>query len=251
MYESVKYIWCGLFRSREEWIHPDVTIDSWEAILVVSGTVHIRVGEHQYAVNKDGVLLMPPGVRHAGTKVSKDVSFYWIHFTSCPLPEMYIDRCESYHLSLLFRQIMHFCNGTDRNAEACDYLARLVLMELEAQNQKAVSNRTVYEVVEWIRINDDRTIKTTDVAEHFRYNPDYLNRLFRREFGKSLKSYIDQVRMDRIKSMLLNTSEPVQSVAEQCGFADYKYFLKFFRRHQNMSPSEYRNTYYYIHMNNK
>jgi len=250
MFENTNFIWCGMFSSESEWIHPDVEIDSWEAIMVISGTVYIRIGDRHYEVNKDGVLLMPPGIRHAGTKTSTGVSFYWIHFDDCPLKEMHIERCEGHHLSLLFRQALHFCVDLARNAEACNYLGRLILLELHTQSSKTIRNRTVYEVAEWIRIHDDQPLKTRDVAEHFRYNPDYLNRLFRQEFGKSLKSYIDQVRMGRIKNMLLNTSLSVQEIAEQCGFKDYKHFLKFFKHHQKISPKEFRNTYYYIHINN-
>lgn len=251
MLENVNFLWCGLFSSQEEWIHPDVTINSWEMILVVSGTVHIQVGDSVYAVKKDGVLLMPPGVRHAGTQVSTGVSFYWIHFTECPLGLLYLAQSESYHLTLLLRQTLHFCNALDRNPLACDYLARLVLMELEAQSRKTVGNRLAHEVASWIRHNVDRPIRTAEVAKYFRYNPDYLNRLFHKEFGVSLKSYIDRMRMERIKGMLLNSRDPVQMVAEQCGFSDYKCFLKFFKRHQHVSPSEFRNTYYYIDINNK
>lgn len=249
MFENVNFLWCGLFSSQEEWIHPDVTINSWEMILVVSGTVHIQVGDNEYTVEKDGVLLMPPGVRHAGTRFSTGVSFYWIHFTDCPLNLTYLEHSESYHLTLLLRQTIHFCNAPDRNSLACDYLARLVLMELDAQSRKAAGNRLVHEVASWVRHNADRPIRTAEVADQFRYHPDYLNRLFHKEFGVGLKKYIDQMRMEQIKSRLLNSLEPIQSVAEHCGFSDYKYFLKFFKRHQNVSPSEFRSTYYYIDIN--
>ena len=53
-----------------------------------------------------------------------------------------------------------------------------------------------------------------------------------------------------IKGVDYFTPEEVQEIAEQCGFKDYKYFLKFFKYHQNMSPTEFRNTYYYININN-
>lgn len=251
MFENVQMAWCGLFSSDEEWIHPDTTIDTWEAIMVVSGTVHIRVGEREYSVEKDGVILMPPFVRHAGFKSCTGVSFYWIHFTDCPLEELFIPKTESYHLVLLFRQVLHFLSGPEPQREACDYLARLILIELSRQSEKNAEKRIVYEIAEWIRINADQTLTVQRVAQQFRYNPDYLNRLFRKTFSTGLKKYIDAVRMERIKTLLLNTSEPLQSIASKCGFEDYKYFLRFFKSHQNMSPTEFRNTYYYVNMNNK
>lgn len=251
MFENVHFIWCGLFSSEGQWQHPDVTINSWEIMLVVSGTVHIQVGEQEYCLEKDSVLLIPPGVRHKGTKLSSDVSFYWAHVTDCPLEPMYLERCESYHLTLLLRQAMHFCNAPEKNPVACDYLARLILIEMDSQKKKQAGNRKVQEIASWIRYRADRPLRTVDVADHFRYHPDYLNRLFRKELGVSLKQYIDNMRMEHIKNMLLNSTDQVQLIAERCGFSDYKYFLKFFKRHQKVSPSEFRNTYYFIDMNNR
>lgn len=122
MFENVNFIWCGLFTSEGQWIHSDVIIDSWEMILVVSGTVHIQVGDREYTVEKDGVLLMPPGIRHAGTQVSTGVSFYWIHFTDCPLNPLYLEQCESYHLTLLLRQTIHFCIKHEKLVTLCPFI---------------------------------------------------------------------------------------------------------------------------------
>ena len=41
-----------------------------------------------------------------------------------------------------------------------------------------------------------------------------------------------------------------KEIAEKYGFSDYKYFLKYFKYHEGISPTEYRQTYYNLHMNN-
>ncbi len=251
VFENTNYVCCGLFSAADAWKHPDVVIDTWEVIYVLSGTVYIRVDDRAYAVKKNGALLMPPHVRHAGYQESTDVSFYWIHFDGCPLQELLVPDCDSYHLSLLTRQVMHYHGATELWQEECNYLGRLILMEIYRQSAKtSVSNR-VHEVAEWIRIHGDRQLSVTQIAKRFHYNPDYLNRLFQKEFGQSLKSFMDTVRMGQIKTMLLNTTDPLQVVAQKCDFEDYKYFLKFFKRHQGISPSAFRNIYYNVHLNDK
>ncbi len=251
MFEATNYICCGLFSTSDSWKHPNVVIDTWEAIYVLSGTVHIRVGDREYAVEKNGALLMPPHVRHMGTKEGRDVSFYWIHFESCPIGELFAPKCESYHLSLLFRQAMHYQETTQLWQEECNYLGRLILMEMNRQRMKASANTRVHEIAEWIRTHGDRPVKTADIAKQFQYNPDYLNRLFQDEFGQSIKSFVDSVRVGQIKTLLLNTTDPLQVVAQKCGFEDYKHFLKFFKRNQGVTPTEFRNTYYNFHLNDK
>lgn len=248
MYENVKFIYSGLFSTDGEWIHPERTLDNWELILMVRGTAHIQVGDKDYVLEKDGAILLPAYVRHKGTKVTKDVSFYWIHFTDCPTGFAYVPKLESYHMTLLLRQALHYSVDLAENQEACDYLARLILLELGI-NSKTGGNRRLHEAAEWIRVHADKPLKTSEVAARFQYNPDYLSKLFQQEFGMGLKAFIDNARMEKIKMVLLNSPEPLKSVAAKCGFGEYKYFLKFFRQRQNMSPTEYRNTYYRAHRN--
>lgn len=248
MYENVKFIYCGLFSTDGDWIHPERTQDNWELILMVRGTAHLRIGDKDYVLEKDSAILLPAWVPHKGIKVTRDVSFYWIHFTDCPITSAYIPKMESYHITLLLRQVLHYSVDLAENQEACDYLARLILMEL-ARNTKSGGNRRIHEAAEWIRNHADQPLKTEQIAARFQYHPDYMSKLFRQEFGMGLKEFIDSARMEKIKMLLLNSSEPLQMIAARCGFPEYKYFLKFFRQHQGVSPTAFRNTYYRGHRN--
>ena len=40
-------------------------------------------------------------------------------------------------------------------------------------------------------------------------------------------------------------------MAKAAGFDDYRAFLKFFRYHEGLTPTEFRNLYYNTHTNNK
>lgn len=42
----------------------------------------------------------------------------------------------------------------------------------------------------------------------------------------------------------------MQEIAAKSGFSDYKLFLKYFRYHEGVTPSEFRSAYYKIHTNN-
>ena len=71
----------GLFISNGKGRHVTVTTDTTELIFVKSGTLNIRVGEKEYAVNSGQWLIMPCGVEHGGTKdYEKNLSFFFAHF---------------------------------------------------------------------------------------------------------------------------------------------------------------------------
>ena len=65
-----------------------------------------------------------------------------------------------------------------------------------------------------------------------------------------LKAVISEYKMNRIKQLLLESERSLQEIASKSGFSDYKLFLKYFRYHEGVTPSEFRSAYYKIHTNN-
>ena len=71
----------GLFDSDVDWIHPTVTIDSFELIYVVAGEIFLREDDTNYHLKKGELLLLDAGKEHGGTQLSHGrTSFYWLHF---------------------------------------------------------------------------------------------------------------------------------------------------------------------------
>ena len=252
MFEDTKYVSSGKFISRGKWIHPSRIIDTYEVIFVLEGSVFINENGVDYCLDSNSVLVLQPGVRHIGFKESRDVCFYWLHFKaeSLELKKHFIVE-NHYHLSLLFSQLLHFSEFQDNLTEGNDYLTRLILIELYRAAVDVSGNGLAYKVAEYIRINSDISLKVQDVADHFGYNADHLNRVFRAVYGKNIKNCINDCKMQYIKTLLLTTDDSLQTVSEKAGFLKYKYFLKFFKYHENMTPTEFLNVYFRSHMNNK
>ena len=256
MYESVHYIHSGRFTSRGTWQHGQRVIDSYELILLLQGEAFITAGGTDYTLTPGDVLRLDPDLPHGGTRPSQaPVSFFWIHFRAgAPeeLPPRFFRPESAAQAFLLCRQLLHYANTEGYPPECTDCLLRVLLMELTVQNRRAASpaGRLCAEVREWVRINGDLPLRVSDVAARFRYNEDYLNRVFRQEYPAGLKAYIDSVRMERIKNELANTDLPLQDIAARYGFSDYKYFLKYFRYHEGVSPTRYRRLFCNTHLNN-
>ena len=253
MFESVKYVSSGKFVSCGQWIHPDRIIDSYEVIFVIKGNVYINENGKEYHLKENEILILEPGVRHFGYRESNDTSFYWIHWTSDKklLPDVKSFKLtKPYSVSVLFSQLLNY-SFEKSPLEMLDYTARLILGEIYLRNTGAAESRIANTVADWIMSNQDLPIKVSDVSRHFGYNSDYISRLFKKAYKKTLKEYIDEAKANHIKNMLLNTSLPLNDISASCGFDEYKYFLKFFKYHTKMTPTEFLNIYSGTHINNK
>ena len=245
MFESVKNCGAGKFISHGMWIHPDRVIDSYEMILVTKGEVYISENGTDYPLKKDEILILRPHLHHFGYRASEHTEFFWLHWYSETdlLPDFKHRRIENpYNICLYMRQLLD-ARVTQKTSEGIDCLTRLILLELYANSKPPVSHHIAEKIADWIRANSYAPLTEKQIAEHFGYNADYLNRLFKSNYSKSIKQYIDEKRMEHIKRLMLSDELPLKEIASRSGFTEYKYFLKFFKYHEAITPTEFYRQY--------
>lgn len=251
MFENIVFLRGGKFISKGKWRHITRTIDSTELIIVLSGEVKIFVGEEKLRLSSGDVLRILPGEYHGGYDDSNNVSFFWLHFTGADpteLPER-VCRPENFErVQTLIRELLHYYENRQYPKECSDSLMKVLLAEISLGKSEQ-GGKLLSEIKEYIRRNREIPLKASDIAKKYNYNEDYLNRLFKKELGTGIKKYIDSVRLEAIKCDLLMSNMTLSEIAEAYGFDEYKYLLKFFKYHEGVTPSGYRESYYNMHTN--
>ncbi len=242
---------CGLFVSRGEWIHPERIIDTFEIILVLSGKVYIREGECDYALQENDVLVLHPGICHKGTKYSRDVSFYWMHFST---DAEFCDKCFSFtdtaSLVGYFRNLLHVTNTRSYPQSSAEYLVRLIINEIDFQcTRQQLSKSIVYKAAEYAATNASAALSVSDVADHFGYNSDYLCRMFKKTLGVGLKQFIDEEILKKAKIRLTQSGGDISDIGISLGFDSGNTFSKFFKYHEGITPSQYSSMHFNTRIN--
>lgn len=78
------------------------------------------------------------------------------------------------------------------------------------------------------------------VAQHFFYNSSYFSILFKSNFGISFTDYVQRIRMQKARELLLQTDAKIAEIGRQTGYRDIKYFAKVFKKTFAHTPEEYR-----------
>jgi two-component system response regulator YesN len=102
------------------------------------------------------------------------------------------------------------------------------------------SQSVVDRAKKFISENISQDISREDIANHVFLNPDYLNRVFKKELGMPISEYIQQERFRIVKELLANTDIPVSTIALQVGYTNFSHFSKMFRKYFGMNPMDYR-----------
>ncbi|MGN0514619.1 MAG: response regulator [Lachnospiraceae bacterium] len=96
----------------------------------------------------------------------------------------------------------------------------------------------------YIQHNYQDNLKLGTIAEVFGYNSSYLGKVFTKITGKSFNSYVDEVRIENSKKLLLEQNPKVYEIAQRVGYANVDYFHKKFKKYVGMSPAEYRKSHF-------
>lgn len=71
-------------------------------------------------------------------------------------------------------------------------------------------------------------------------NPSYFSTLFKKKTGMNFISFLQNVRIEKAKELLVNTNLKLYEVSESVGIANDKYFCRLFKTCTGMTPTDYR-----------
>jgi len=88
---------------------------------------------------------------------------------------------------------------------------------------------------------ENLTLET--VAQTTGFSKFHFSRWFREYTNTSFHDYLTKVRIDKAKSLLLNTTLSILEIALESGFQSSATFNRVFKSQSNLTPKEYRNTH--------
>lgn len=103
-----------------------------------------------------------------------------------------------------------------------------------------VNDKLVIAALEYIRINAGLNIRVSDVADHTKVTPRWLEKRFERSLEYSVFDEIKRVRMQTIKKLVVSTNQPFDQIARKCGFSSVNHLRKLFRDETDLTMSAYR-----------
>jgi two-component system response regulator YesN len=122
-------------------------------------------------------------------------------------------------------------------------IAALLLADILKQMKKDKSSRSemiMQKCKEFVEDNLHEDLGLEMIAQRFFYNPSYFSILFKNNFGLSFTDFLVKARMQKARSLLLQTDLKVVEIARQVGYKDIKYFNKVFKKMFLYSAEEFR-----------
>lgn len=182
----------------------------------------------------------------------------WCHFYGPSMPSIYakyrerggspvIRGADTAPYMAILSDVYDLASSTDyiRDMRINEKLNTLLtlLMEFSWQREVRASEPKKTEILQIKAYVDEHyaeRLSLESVAEHFFLNKQYLARLFKKQYGVTLVTYLQQVRITHAKRMLRFTDKTIEEIAWECGVGELNYFSRVFKKLEGVSPREFR-----------
>lgn len=91
-----------------------------------------------------------------------------------------------------------------------------------------------------IKENLKTGISRKEIARELNLNPDYVNRIFKKETGMTVKEYAIKKRMKQAEHLLKHSDLPVSGIASEVGYDNFSHFIRMFRKETGYTPKQYK-----------
>ena len=96
------------------------------------------------------------------------------------------------------------------------------------------------DLAEWIRGNLQSGLTLESLAERVNLSPRHFVRKFKATFGLTPGNFVEELRLDEARWLLVNGADSMAELAEAVGYTSDDTFRRAFERRYGIAPAEYR-----------
>ena len=237
----------------------------YEILHSTSGTRIVTTEENTYLLSNLGVAFFKPNTKHS-TSIEKrmyheryilNVSAYILNeflvffnidldaLFSCNVKLFTQDQINT--IEQLFDKILieyQTALSIEKNTNLRLYFAQL-LIELTKGHPAPEHNHNsqcTYNIVLYIRQHFCENISLDTIANKFFTNKSQLCRILKNSLGKTFSEFLNELRIDYAKMLLKETNYTATHICTKCGYNNFSYFMRQFKKITGTTPTKYRNT---------
>lgn len=231
--------------------------------LITKGSMTKTIGLESFSLHADQFLFTPKNSITTTKNVSVNLEGFYCHFSSDFIANnpflkqwqtqsvlqnlLFLNEGEmEVLLSLLKRILFLYKEAKDnpQNYRLIQYYLSTFIAEISVISERKTSKISVHPLIPKFRqlvnekFKESKSVKF--YADLLHVTPNHLNKIVKKETGKTTSDFIDHICILEAKVLLLQTNSSISQIAYELGYEDTSYFSRFFKRYTDTSPSSFR-----------
>lgn len=251
---------CGMQQCKPGHTYGYTARPEYHLHFILDGKGYFEINGRRYTLTRGQLFVVPPNVSSYVYQADQEKPWYyaWIAFNGTQADRLMAKAgFDETHVireanippeeftELIYEMLkasqLTIANELDRAGYL--YLIMALLIESNkpapANDQHSVDNY-IKHALQYIQFNYNRNINVQDIVNYVGINRSYFSYIFSQKMNMSPKEYLQQFRIEKAKSLLLDPSAPIAEIALKVGYKDPFIFSKNFKKTEGISPREYR-----------
>ena len=234
-------------------------LQSFLFFVVISGSGMLEYCGKTYELNQNSCVFIDCRKAYSHTTDEHNLwTLRWCHFFGPSMGSIYNKYCERGGRPLfipddaspfitVLSDLLTVAKSVDYirdmriNALLSDLMV-LVMSESWHPEDKVLPNKqvAVFQIKAYLEDHYNERITLDDLSEKFYISKYYLTHSFKNQFGMTINSYLQAVRITQAKQLLRFSDKTIEDIALETGIPDPAYFSRVFKYTEGISPSIYR-----------
>ncbi len=156
---------------------------------------------------------------------------------------------DSEPVECLFRMTLASREDIEKAEERIGQLIFKICSEISARadaaNLKEAKHKAVAQKVRETIDRDYRNteLNVTGIADRLGFSRAYISGIFQEQYGEGVLDYLNRVRYEKAREMILTTNLTLTKIAEATGFVSISTFNRVFKKYEGISPGAFRKQY--------
>ena len=192
-------------------------------------------------------LMDKPGLGTLSANALQNMKFHFVITTALVARyciEGGMELSAAYSLSDFYIQKADMCKTVKAVSDLHPIMCEDYTKRMRSLRKQKICSKQVAECIDYIYDHLHTRITVEILANHVKLNPSYLSRLFKKEIGSTISSYIQSRKIETAKNMLIYSDYSLSQIASTLAFPSQSYFTEIFRKNTGMTPSHYRTLYF-------
>ena len=118
-------------------------------------------------------------------------------------------------------------------------LSRKIIPFCNDEGGTVHENKLINDIIKYIKSHIKEDIDIEEIADSFNVGKSHLSHLFKEQVGISIWNYVI-IRRLQLFNYLIKNNNSIEETCYEVGFKNYSNFFRLYKKHMNMTPTEYK-----------
>lgn len=231
----------------------------YQLFYIKHGEVEFMFGEKKVTLGKNTLVLFRPGEPQVYRPLYQEnqlTDYSYIHFSGNMAEQKLHDYRLNFKIVTFEKPFFEFENILNQiiSSEKKEFKAPFCALLLEElfihlynetvpeKKNEILTSSNFKNLLALMEINYNKNLPMKFYADYIGFTEKYFLRFFKKAMRISPHKYINKIRMEKARSLLLNRNRSIKAIAAELGYQNQYYFSAAFKQYYDITPSEYRSS---------